>query len=1688
MAYRPTNDIEENVIHRNTIFESQNLVSCCTCSYCIQKTEDATLTLTNFKAAPPVVNEQSIGSDITEFSDYMIPQGTFSNYVLTPYSSNKALVSDATNVDNSLFAGELVYYPFLKCSGITTINPLSWATFEIINGNYTYIFKNSRAYNSHFAAPSGNRPYDVNDPYNNKRVEGNPILLDSTRATDFLNQPLNRASGLPFVTSKPRADIFTYAFSDYITYKPQDYAGDIHGSYLYMNAVNRMVLGEVYFDNISVYYTAQINGYNNTDLKYSYYLQSDCVNLNALDLSGSMYSKLTTVQDCSGPFCHWGVTYQDGYVGSVERYFDSGITFGNYLTKGTFDLTKPEKPVMMDFSQEYSFSLQSVLSNGPNANAARFYNSNFYFLDLSAWTNTINNSDSFWVTPGVSSPGYPPCTEQQLINKFGANSTTPKDPPSSNIDVGDYQTYYDYINSNDYSVEGFKSESGCTNNIQKIMTPVFFKSFDNYEFSYVHDKYELIEAETVAGITDKFIFPKRESWADCHGTFNRPSLIYPNSVWQYTPPPIHDAELKPLAEMESTFNIYKKGYVLDKFKFNANGSFEATMSIIAEKNYYSSNLQGFWELQNQPSYLELPNFAYCSYVDHKYNSSVSYNGFPYRLYQKGNYDSELIYHNKFIDGYPTTFIEYEDQSPIGYYVNGIFSSYANGMPLTYYSDACHGYTALSNTLALPVSYVAQKTDRTFTESKTDSTGRTTVTIRNVLWIGKKLLTQTYASKFDDIHFDGSIVSVDPVTLGSGYLGSTTPVYALKSNVVTPGYQYENIVITGNISAGGVNSYNVIDGGYGIENGPIISVGTFVNGTNVSVTPRLGFNSKYGTISKISVDNNEGLVRPLNGYYKSAPTITFVPPPEEVQAKAVAFLNKVAEAIVTKITSTGGIGGVQIVNQGSGYFKGPLPTVSVYGGGSGAKLTPSLSGGKVTSISITNAGSGYNQGFIFPYIEIESSTRVGDGPWSILSISSTNSGDAKQDVGFGYTSLPNVTITGNAKADAVIGHKSNGANYFEGSITSFVITDGGSGYTVAPSVTIDPPPPTKAAEAHCVLGTGNKSGTVVSVVLDDPGSGYFYPTIPYDVTINGESLNYNYPLPYTISPNASETQIVAPTAKANLIDNRPYLSGVTKLNPFGSKRNRVPLTYKATLMGGFESDIELSFQSKPLCSVPFGTDRVTRFKASFDNYQKIPQLNFYTNDYYNYIVEETPEISSSFFPFINQASNFFKNIAFAPPTLNQEGEIYLKATQQNKYNFNQIVKEIEELDESVEAIYTALPTRTYGDFGVPDRFRNCVLINGDKSVWETGNEIVFSGMLLVIIDGGSGYTSNPTITITGGGGTNASAYAVINSQGELRDIVVTNQGSGYTSERTIGVVGGGGSGAIIEDQSFTTYYSIFIEEIKYEKQTAGQSLIRIAETLEDAEAGIYIQNFGFRRSFKSRSLSVKYQHWYKDVSKENAPRYQGFSPNGLDYSNQNADERGFAYSINGEYVDTPYDLEIGLYGDNLAWFNNDPTTGNSVYPYLYLSGYERIEVIALSPMKFKYIKANFESLIAPATNLSYFVNYIPSGSNIANPIYAVRGFGFQCDITYEEVVDDFIQESLPVEFNQILENVEYIQTSNLMNSRTPMQMINPEQCEHIGKVIDRKDCNCPKKWVRLCDVHGKTDWKKCITCKDFKVSE
>lgn len=63
----------------------------------------------------------------------------------------------------------------------------------------------------------------------------------------------------------------------------------------------------------------------------------------------------------------------------------------------------------------------------------------------------------------------------------------------------------------------------------------------------------------------------------------------------------------------------------------------------------------------------------------------------------------------------------------------------------------------------------------------------------------------------------------------------------------------------------------------------------------------------------------------------------------------------------------------------------------------------------------------------------------------------------------------------------------------------------------------------------------------------------------------------------------------------------------------------------------------------------------------------------------------------------------------------------------------------------------------------------------------------------IISGGTGYTSTPTLTVTGGGGQGASFTAVI-SNGQIVDVQTVSRGFGYTSVPTINIIGGGGFGA------------------------------------------------------------------------------------------------------------------------------------------------------------------------------------------------------------------------------------------------------------------------------------------------------
>ncbi|MHB0867675.1 MAG: WD40/YVTN/BNR-like repeat-containing protein [Thermoleophilia bacterium] len=63
----------------------------------------------------------------------------------------------------------------------------------------------------------------------------------------------------------------------------------------------------------------------------------------------------------------------------------------------------------------------------------------------------------------------------------------------------------------------------------------------------------------------------------------------------------------------------------------------------------------------------------------------------------------------------------------------------------------------------------------------------------------------------------------------------------------------------------------------------------------------------------------------------------------------------------------------------------------------------------------------------------------------------------------------------------------------------------------------------------------------------------------------------------------------------------------------------------------------------------------------------------------------------------------------------------------------------------------------------------------------------------VTNGGSGYTSVPAVAITGGGGTGATATAVLTGD-VVTGITLTNRGSGYTSTPAVAITGGGGTGA------------------------------------------------------------------------------------------------------------------------------------------------------------------------------------------------------------------------------------------------------------------------------------------------------
>lgn len=113
-------------------------------------------------------------------------------------------------------------------------------------------------------------------------------------------------------------------------------------------------------------------------------------------------------------------------------------------------------------------------------------------------------------------------------------------------------------------------------------------------------------------------------------------------------------------------------------------------------------------------------------------------------------------------------------------------------------------------------------------------------------------------------------------------------------------------------------------------------------------------------------------------------------------------------------------------------------------------------------------------------------------------------------------------------------------------------------------------------------------------------------------------------------------------------------------------------------------------------------------------------------------------------------------------------------------------------------YQAKPglTQTFPDGWIPVG-KVSVIANGSGLTLPTFKAVVSSGAIVAIqiLTPGNGMTAPPTITITDGSGTGATAIATIEA-GACTGVTVTNAGSGYSSSPSVtasGGVAGGGSG-------------------------------------------------------------------------------------------------------------------------------------------------------------------------------------------------------------------------------------------------------------------------------------------------------
>lgn len=237
---------------------------------------------------------------------------------------------------------------------------------------------------------------------------------------------------------------------------------------------------------------------------------------------------------------------------------------------------------------------------------------------------------------------------------------------------------------------------------------------------------------------------------------------------------------------------------------------------------------------------------------------------------------------------------------------------------------------------------------------------------------------------------------------------------------------------------------------------------------------------------------------------------------------------------------------------------------------------------------------------------------------------------------------------------------------------------------------------------------------------------------------------------------------------------------------------------------------------------------------------------------------------------------------------------------------------------------ANPTRT--QMGITQWGSQYLLIVATQTngywIWD-GSVLYTSGTLgpqVTITNGGSGYTSAPSVSVSGGSGTGATFSATI-TNGIVTKITITNPGSGYKlgDTPTISITGGGGSSATatvtimpfgISGQSAETYTShVWINN-------AAQITFSAPESVSDFSTANGGGSFSSTDSFLRVSfIQLRQSNGFLYLIADSSINYisgvqTSGSPATTTFTNQNADPE----------IGTPYAATVDVFSRNILLAN------------------------------------------------------------------------------------------------------------------------------------------------------------------------